>query len=130
MPIYNYLQAALIMYQDTLIDCGQLLFVVDEMLASEEFVVDSLANSMQDLLRRGRFGAQSAAALAVDLKLAAEGAVDTERGTTIAELAEAFAERTENLGDGPFLEWPAENPRLNYVDLIDAEYSRKRSDMR
>ncbi len=130
VPIFNYLQAALIMYQDKLIDCGQVLFVIDEMLASSEYETDSLANSMQDLLRRGRFSVESAATLAGDMKLAADGASTSERGTMIAAIAEAFAERVDDLGQGAFLEWPEENPRLDYVELIDAEHGRKRSDAR
>jgi hypothetical protein len=130
IPIFNYLQAALIMYQDELIDCGQLLFVIDEMLASSEYEVDSLANSMQDLLRRGRFAKETAQALAADLVTAAEGASSPERGETIEKVAEAFAERVSELGEGACLDWPDENPELDYVELIDAEYGRKRSDAR
>ncbi len=130
VPIYNYLQAGLVMYQDKLIDTGQLLFVMDEMLASREFEIDSLATSMQDLLRRGRLSRATADALAADLKTAAEGASSSEHGETIEEIAAAFAERAADLGEGACLEWPDENPQLDYVDLIDAEYSRKRSDSR
>jgi hypothetical protein len=130
VPIYNYLQAALVMYQDELIDCGQLLFVIDEMLASSEFEVDSLANSMQDLLRRGRFAEETAQALGADLATAAEGASSPERAESIEKLADAFAERVADLGEGACLDWPDENPQLDYVDLIDAEHGRKRSDQR
>jgi hypothetical protein len=118
------------MYQDKLIDCGQLLFVIDEMLASSEYEVDSLANSMQDLLRRGRFTKETAQELASDLASAAEGASSPERGESIEKVAGAFAERASDLGEGACLDWPDENPQLDYVDLIDAEYSRKRSDAR
>ena len=130
VPIYNYLQAALVMYQDRLIDCSQLLFVIDEMLASTEFEIDSLANSMQDLLRRGRLSPDSAAQLALDLQVAAQGAASAERGEHIDRIAWSFAQRVKELGDSACLQWPADNPQLDYVQLIDAEYSRKRSESR
>jgi hypothetical protein len=130
VPIFNYLQAALVMYEDGLIDCGQLLFVIDEMLDSSEFDIYTLANSMQDLLRRGRFSIQSAAALGEDLRSAAEGAGSDERRRTIDRIAASFAKRVADLGQGACTEWPEGNPKLDYVELIDAEYSRKRSDAR
>lgn len=130
VPIYDYLQAALVMYQDDLVDVAQLLFVIDEMLDSNEYEIDSLANSMQNLLRRGRISLELAATLGTELRKAAEGSSTEERRQTIIQLADAFAERADDLGEGACLEWPAENPELDYIDLIDAEYSRKRKDAR
>lgn len=130
VPIYDYLQAALVMYQDGLTDCGQLLFVIDEMLESSEYEIDTLANSMQNLLRRGRISHETAAKLDGELRTVAEGSALDPRGETIGKIADAFAERTAELGEGACQEWPSENPKLDYVDLIDAEYSRKRKDSR
>lgn len=130
VPIYNYLQAALIMYEDKLIDGQQVLFVMSEMLDSEEFEIDSLANSMQDLLRRGRLHHDTAAQLALDFQSAARGAATEKRANEIERTAWSFAMRANDLGGAPPMEWPAKNPEIDYVAIIDAEYSRKRADTR
>ncbi len=130
VPVYNYLQAALVMYQDDLIDCRQLLFVVSEMLESHEYDLHSLANSMQDLMRRGRLAQEVASQLALDLQGCAAGAATRAHAEQIERIAWAFAERVKELADASPLQWPRENPHLDYVSLIEAEYSRKRSDAR
>lgn len=130
VPVYNYLQAALVMYQDDLIDCPQLLFVMQEMLDSKEYDLHSLADSMQDLMRRGRLSREAAGQLVHDLEAAAAGGATPERSNQIQHIASAFAERSRELADVKPLQWPKENPRLDYVALVRAEYSRKRSDNR
>lgn len=130
VPIYNYLQAALILYQDELIDGQQVLFVMQAMLDSAEYEITSLANSMQDLLRRGRLSHATAAQLALDFQSAAQGAATPERTEEIERIAWSFASRVKELGGAAPLEWPAQVPELDYVALIDAEYSRKRADSR
>jgi hypothetical protein len=130
VPIHNYLQAALVMYQDELIDCRQVLFVVDEMLASNEYIVATLGESFLDLLQRGRFTKESASRLVEELETAAKGAVDTDRGETLQAIAKNFAGHAKGFADGTPLEWPAEPPRLDYVSLVRAEYARDRADPR
>lgn len=130
VPVYNYLQAALVMYEDDLIDCQQLLFVMQDMLDSKEYDLHSLANSMQDLMRRGRMSRDAAAGLALDLRAASAGAATKERAEHIEHISWTFAERVKELSETNPTQWPKENPRLDYEALIAAEYSRKRSDAR
>lgn len=130
VPIHNYLQAALVLYQDGLVDCRQVLFVMQEMLESGEYEVATLANSMQDLLRRGRLSHDCASELALDFQAAAQGAATKEHAEHIDRVAWAFAQRVQELGGTAPLEWPDENPQLDYVALIDAEYSRSRAESR
>ncbi len=130
IPIYNYMQAALLMYQDTRISCEQVLFVMAEMLDSEEYQVDTLANSMQDLLQRGRLSQPCITTLSAELEVLAKGAPSQERTTLISSIAEAFSIRVTELGNTQPLQWPSKNPSLDYVKLIDQEYSRKRSESR
>ena len=54
VPIFNYFQAALVLFEDRVLSSQQVLFVAREMLTSPEHTVPTLANSLQDLLRRGR----------------------------------------------------------------------------
>jgi hypothetical protein len=130
VPVYNYLQAALVMYEDDLIDCQQLLFVIKEMLESEEYELRSLADSMQDLMRRGRLSLDAATQLSLDLRAASAGAATTERAEQIELISWTFAKRVKELADTDHTTWSSENPKLNYVGLIQAEYGRKRSDAR
>jgi hypothetical protein len=115
VPIYNYFQAALILYSDELLSAAQVQFVAQEMLDSPEYAVATLANSFQDLLRRGRLDLASAEKLSLELQSA--GADD---------IAWAFAERVRAWGGAPPLEWPHEHPKLDYVSLVDAEYQKRR----
>ena len=40
-------------------------------------------------------------------------------------IARAFADRVRYLGGAPPLEWPSENPVLDYVSLVDAEHQQR-----
>jgi hypothetical protein len=104
----------------------QVLFVAREMLASHEYAVSTLANSMQDLLRRGRLSSDAATALSLELSTVESGAAEDSGGASPRELAWALAERVRQLGSSSPLEWPEENPTLDYVSLVDAEYQRHR----
>lgn len=130
VPVYNYLQAALVMYEDDLIDCQQLLFVMQEMLDSDEYDLHSLADSMQDLMRRGRLSQGAAERLALDLQSASAGAATPERAEHIELIATTFSERISEVAKTTPICWPTENPQLDYVGLVQAEYSRKRRDAR
>ncbi len=130
VPIYNYFQAALILYADGLLSARQVLFVGLEMLASPEFEIATLANSLQDLLRRGRLSRDVARRLAAEAAQSAENVA--EDVTHVQDLppfeyiATAFRDRVRQLGDAAPLEWPAESPRLDYVSLVDAEHQERR----
>src|SRR5690606_20328620 len=64
VPIFNYFQAALVLYGDGLLTARQVLFVALDMLDSSEYTLATLANSLQDLIRRGRVSTEVAARLA------------------------------------------------------------------
>ncbi len=130
VPIHNYMQAALIMYQDELISSDQVLFVTSEMLASDEYEVDTLADSLQDLLVRGRLQSSCCDTLIKEIRISARGAASKEQERKLESIANRFASRASELGSAPPLEWPDENPNLDYVKLIDHEHSRKRSESR
>ena len=128
VPIYNYLQAGLVLYADELITAPQLLFVAREMLGSKEFELSTLANSFQDLLRRGRISSAKAGALCQELRTLDAG-VQADKPTA-NEIAWAFAERIRQLGGTPPVRWPVEVPSLDYVSLVDSEFRRSRRDNR
>lgn len=126
VPIYNYFQAALILYEDGLVTARQVLFVAREMLDSDEYTLSTLANSLQDLLRRGRLDAGCAERLSLDLHEVAAGAGDPALSEEVDRTAWAFAERVQQLGGAAPLEWPEERPTLDYLALVDAEYQNRR----
>jgi hypothetical protein len=130
VPIYNYFQAALVLYGDRVLTAQQVLFVAREMLDSPEHEIPTLANSLQDLVRRGRLPRAVAIELAGEIQQAAAGAADRD-GRRVAEgIAAAFHDRVRHLGGVPPLEQPEVNPRLDYVELVDAEYQHRRGGRR
>ena len=54
VPVYNYFQAALVLYQDRHLGPASVLRVAIEMVDKHDYAVDALHNSLHDLLRRGR----------------------------------------------------------------------------
>ncbi|HET6610856.1 MAG TPA: hypothetical protein VFG83_02655 [Kofleriaceae bacterium] len=129
VPIYNYFQAALILYGDGVLTARQVLFVAFEMLESPEYPLAVLANSLQDLLRRGRLAREIASRLALEAKEAADaGALAGRRGVPSYDtVAQEFESRVRALGHTPPLEHPDPDHDLDYVSLVDAEYKRRRN---
>ena len=130
IPIYNYFQAALILFGDGVLSARQVLFVAQEMLS--EFSIAMLANSLQDLLRRGRLTVDVARRLADEAAEAARsGALTGARDLPpFDEIANVFRDRVRHLGGAPPLEWPAEHPVLDYVSMVDAEHEERREKKR
>lgn len=54
VPIYNYFQAALVLFEDERLEAAAVVRVAVEMVDRHAYSVDSLRNSLQDLLRRRR----------------------------------------------------------------------------
>ena len=129
VPIYNYFQAALLLYADDLLTARQVLFIASEMLEDPAIEIATLANSLQDLLRRGRLSPEVATRLAQQARAAAQaGALAGRTGLpSFDEVAWAFSYRVRQLGSLPPARDPSEHPELDYVSLVDAEYQRRRS---
>jgi hypothetical protein len=126
VPIYNYFQAALILYGDRLLTAQQVLFVARDMLASPEHEIPTLANSLQDILRRGRMPRAVALELCGEIDEAAAGAADRDSRREAEGIAASFRDRVRHLGGAPPLDYPESSPRLDYVALVDAEYQHRR----
>ena len=126
VPIYNYFQAALVLYGDKVLTAQQVLFVAREMLDSPEHEIPTLANSLQDLLRRGRLARAVALDLSAEIDQAAAGAADRDSRREAEGIAAAFRDRVRQLGAAPPLDNPEVEPRLDYVALVDAEFQHRR----
>jgi hypothetical protein len=129
VPIYNYFQASLLLYQDRLLDEGAVMRVALEMVDKHGYSLDALRNSMQDLLRRGRIQSEVLKTLGDTVVSAAlsDGpsmlpALGELPGTR--ELIRSFAERLREVG--PLQKGPDEKgapppgPPKSPIDYLQA----------
>ena len=128
VPIYNYFQAAVLLYADGLLSARQVVFIGREMDESPDYELATLANSFQDLLLRGRIDTDVASRLATELSEEGLGEESVAEGQpTIDEIATAFTKRVKHLGGARPLEWPERAPQLDYVNLVDKEFHHRRN---
>ncbi|MBP8808834.1 MAG: hypothetical protein KBG48_24455 [Kofleriaceae bacterium] len=128
VPVFNYFQAALVLYADGVLDARQLLFVAFEMLDSGQFRLATLANSLQDLLRRNRLSPDTVLRLAGEITDLATSDASAHRPDLppYSAIAAAFTERTRELRGVPPPAWPTDPEPLDYVALVDAEHANRR----
>jgi hypothetical protein len=127
VPVFNYFQTALVLYEDKVLSARQVIFVALEMLDSEQYELGHLATSVQDVIRRGRIKRDTALQLAEEASEAAQSGALSGRDDLppFERIAEAFRERVRELGGQP-VEVPAEEP-LDYVRLVDEEHENRRT---
>jgi hypothetical protein len=128
VPVFNYFQAALVLYGDRVLSARQVLFVALEMLDSKQYELGHLATSVQDVIRRGRITRETALQLAADAQEAAKSGALSGRNDLppFEQIAEAFRKRVRELGPTePYLV-EASTP-LDYVRLVDEEHEHRRS---
>jgi hypothetical protein len=129
VPIFNYFQAAMVLYEDGQLQGPSVMRVALEMVDRFGYSLDALRNSLQDLLRRGRLKRETAQALGTQLSddgIPAMGALPPAR-----ELLAAFAARVRTLGDVTQISQPSEGP-IDYLAALEADLPRKgkrRSDL-
>ncbi|MEZ4402147.1 MAG: hypothetical protein R3B06_19120 [Kofleriaceae bacterium] len=129
VPVFNYFQAALVLYADGVLDARQLLFVAFEMLDSGQYRLATLANSLQDLMRRNRLARETVLRLAEEVGDQARGGGLAARPELppFDTIARAFTDRVRELRATPAAPWPAEPEPLDYVTLVDQEHEHRRS---
>lgn len=127
VPVFNYFQAALVLYADGVLTARQVLFVAREMLESREHELTTLANSLQDLIRRGRIAIEDARRLSTEVgEAAVQGVLSGTDLPPYDQIAVLFAQRVRQLGGAPPVQWPEEPPSLDYAALIEEEYSTRK----
>jgi hypothetical protein len=126
--VFNYFQAALVLYSDHILTARQVIFVALEMLDSRQFELGNLATSVQDIIRRGRISREVALQLTSDAHEAARSGALSGRNDLppFEQIAQAFRARVRELGpvEPPQPEPP---PALDYVRLVDEEHEHRRS---
>jgi uncharacterized protein DUF2183 len=122
VPVFNYFQAAMVMFEDVQLSAPAVVRVALEMVDRYGYTIDALRNSLQDLLRRGRLRRATARTLADQLtqeKIPQLGALPTAR-----ELLITFADRVRQLGDVPSMAIPLDQP-IDYLSALEADLPRK-----
>jgi hypothetical protein len=127
VPVFNYFQAALILYGDRVLTARQVIFVALEMLDSGQFELGHLATSVQDIIRRGRITREVALQLTAEAHDAARSGALSGRSDLppFEQIAEAFRERVRELGPGEPYHHEIAAP-LDYVRLVDEEHEHRR----
>lgn len=127
VPVYNYFQAALVLYEDNVLSARQVIFVALEMLDSKQFELGHLATSVQDVIRRGRITRDTGLSLVEEARKAATSGALSGRDDLppFEHIAEAFRARVRELGDAP-PQIVVDQP-LDYVRLVDDEHDNRRS---
>ncbi|HSR98592.1 MAG TPA: haloacid dehalogenase-like hydrolase [Kofleriaceae bacterium] len=127
VPVFNYFQAAMVLYGDRVLSARQVIFVALEMLDSRQFELSHLATSVQDVIRRGRITREVALQLTVEAHEAARSGALSGRNDLppFEQIAEAFRDRVRELG--PIEPTSAEaSPPIDYVRLVDQEHEHRR----
>jgi hypothetical protein len=128
VPVFNYFQTALVLYQDRILSARQVIFVALEMLDSGQYELGHLATSVQDVMRRGRITRDTALSLSAEAAEAATSGALSGRTDLppFDRIAEAFRERVRELGGTAPTEIVDDEP-LDYVRLVDEEHDHRRA---
>jgi len=128
VPVFNYFQAALVLYGDHVLSARQVIFVALEMLDSKQYELGHLATSVQDLIRRGRITRETALQLTVEAQDAAHSGALSGRNDLppFEQISEAFRTRVRELGPSEPYQFPEAAP-LDYVRLVDEEHELRRN---
>jgi hypothetical protein len=128
VPVFNYFQAALVLYEDRVLSARQVIFVALEMLDSRQYELGHLATSVQDLIRRGRMTRDVALQLTAEATDAAKSGALSGRSDLppFEKIAEEFRARVRELGATPAVSAESAEP-LDYVRLVDEEHEHRRS---
>jgi hypothetical protein len=113
VPVFNYFQAALVLAADGHLNGAQVIRVMLEMVQTSGYNLLSLANSFQDLLRRG-LPLQSVAQSLVEAVQGPGALVNAVR--PVPDIIAAFSKRLASLGAPPP---PPEARHLDYLSLLD-----------
>lgn len=127
VPVFNYFQAAMVLYSDRVLSARQVIFVALEMLDSRQFELGHLATSVQDVIRRGRITREVALQLTAEAHEAARSGALSGRNDLppFEQISNAFRDRVRELGPiEPIAAEPA--APIDYVRLVDEEHESRR----
>jgi len=113
IPVFNYFQAALVLMADGVLSAPQVVRVAVEMVQSAGYNLLTLANSFQDMIRRGH-PLQELANPLVEALQTPNPILNAMR--PVPDIVAAFTKRLAVLGAPP----PPPKPvKINYLELLD-----------
>lgn len=121
VPVYNYFQASLVLHQDGLLDPGAVAEISLDMIERDNYTPFALANSFQDLLRRGHLETES-------LGRVAEAVLEHQPTQHVArQVMSEFAERLGDVEDSlrDFIA-PTFDERPDYAQLLGEELAARK----
>jgi hypothetical protein len=128
VPIYNYFQAALVLYEGRLLEAPAVMRVALEMVDKHGYSMDALRNSLQDLLRRGRLGLPAVQALGETVAGGAAHLPALGELPGARELIRSFAQRLRELG--PLPEGAGahrgESDPIDYLKALEEDLPRRK----
>jgi len=134
VPVFNYFQAALVLYEDRVLSARQVIFVALEMLDSKQYELGHLATSVQDIIRRGRVTRETALQLVSEAQEAAQSGALSGRSDLppFEQIAQSFRARVRELGGATeamaeATAAAADPGPLDYVRLVDEEHEQRRT---
>lgn len=120
VPIYNYLQAALVLSESGVMRARDIVAVLEAM-SQAGYTPERLANSVQDLVRRGVLEVAGALKLAEEL-----GAVESTRGRTVSTFIRRLRATVADL-EHIRRARPEWNTEINYLTLFhEARFRRQK----
>ena len=122
IPVFNYFQAALVLMADGVLSAPQVVRVAVEMVQGAGYNLLTLANSFQDMIRRGH-PLQELAHPLVEALQAPNPIMNAMR--PVPDIIAAFTKRLSVLGAPP----PPPRPvQINYLELLDDARPRNEKD--
>lgn len=122
IPVFNYFQAALVLMADGVLTAPQVVRVAFEMVQNAGYNLLTLANSFQDMIRRGHPLQQLAQPLAEALQ-SPHPILNAMR--PVPDIVAAFTKRLSVLGATPPPPRPVE---INYLAMLDDARPRTEKD--
>ncbi len=128
VPVFNYFQTAMVLYQDHVLSARQVIFVALEMIDSGQYQLGHLATSVQDMIRRGRITRDVALQLSEEAgEAATSGALSGRTDLPpFEQISQAFRDRVRELGTAAQPPLDDHEP-LDYVRLVDEEHEHRRT---
>jgi antitoxin component HigA of HigAB toxin-antitoxin module len=118
VAVYNYFQAALVLFQDGLITAQDVIDISLHMIANDNYNIHSLSNSLQDILRRRALSLETVASLSATLHTLAH------QDETARSFLTQFAEQIDDLP--PLDPSPQPPPPPDYAELLRRELAAHR----
>jgi hypothetical protein len=122
IPVFNYFQAALVLMADGILTAPQVVKVAFEMVQNAGYNLLTLANSFQDMIRRGHPLQQLAQPLSEALQ-SPNPIMNAMR--PVPDIVAAFTRRLSVLGAPPP---PPPAVKINYLELLDDARPRTEKD--